>query len=140
MLSITEAVESRASSESRARGVIADPRCYRGRRDCGVLPANGSVAVTQCRHRGVGRGTQRVPNGSFLLSLPGSLPAHIFANVIAAVSMSSDYESDETSGSAGVRADATIPAPRAPFSSGNSQGFTLALAARRFSSFGPSPR
>jgi hypothetical protein len=30
VLPITEAVESRASRVSRARGVIANPRCYRG--------------------------------------------------------------------------------------------------------------
>jgi hypothetical protein len=46
VLPIAEAVESRASSESRARALIASARCYRGRRGCGVLLASSSIAVT----------------------------------------------------------------------------------------------
>jgi hypothetical protein len=46
MLPIAEAVESRASSESRARALIASARCYRGRRGYNVLLINNSIAVT----------------------------------------------------------------------------------------------
>jgi hypothetical protein len=67
VLPIAEAVESRASRASRARGVTADPRCYRGRRGYGVLLASSSIAVTQCSHRGRLRRAIR-PNDSFLLS------------------------------------------------------------------------
>jgi hypothetical protein len=45
VLPIAEAVESRASSESRARALIASARYYRGRRGCGVLLASSSIAV-----------------------------------------------------------------------------------------------
>jgi hypothetical protein len=49
------------------------------------------------------------PNDSFLLS--SSHPAPVFVNLIAAIPMSSDYDSDESTGSATFQPSATIPAP-----------------------------
>jgi hypothetical protein len=72
------------------------------------------------------------PNDSFLLS---SLSCFcVFANLIAAVPMSSDYDSDERTGFAAFQPSATIPAP--PVS--NDPAFELGRNGTLLNARGPS--